>query len=261
MSFCRKGRPVPQPADHPAFLHGFAQALAGGALPPGLTAPGGEQERRFAVYRNNVAVARAEALAARFPVIRQLTGDDFFFALARVFISAHPPQGPVLQEWGAAFPRFVQDFPALAAHPYMADVARIEWARGEAYHAADAVPLPPAALAGADPETLRLSLHPSLRLLHLDHPAVSIWAAHQPGARPAPLPQGPEVALILRDPGFAVPVWSLPPGDAALVAALLRGEPLARAAGDAQAAEAGHDPAPLLVRLMRAGAFVTGETP
>ncbi|MGA0539207.1 DNA-binding domain-containing protein [Neotabrizicola sp. VNH66] len=252
---------MPPPAEHPAFLQGFARALAGGALPQGLTAPGDEAARRFAVYRNNVAVARAEALAARFPVIRQLTGAEFFAALARVFIAAHPPQGPVLQEWGAAFPGFVKDFPPLAGHPYMADVARIEWARGEAFNAADATPLPPAALTGADPAALHLRLHPSLRLLYLDHPAVSLWAAHQPGAQPAALPQGPEVALVLRDAGFAVPVWRLCPGDAALMAALMRDETLATAAEAAQMAEAGHDPAPFLVRLMRAGAFVTGATP
>lgn len=242
---------------HSDLVAAFARGLASGALPPGLTAQAqDEAARRFAVYRNNVAVSLARALAARFPVIERLVGAEFFAALAQVYLQDHRPTSPVLQDWGESFPGFLAAFPPLAAYPYMADVARIEWARGRAYHAADRAPITAQRLmaAAADPGSARLGLHPSVQVLQLDHPAVSIWAANQPGAAPPQvLPPGPQIALILRTTGFDVPVLALEPGDAALVTALGRGLTLLEAAEAASGAEDSHDPQPILLRLMQAG--------
>lgn len=245
---------------HPELIAAFDVALRGGVLPEGVTARVPEEAaRRFDVYRNNVAVGLTEALAARFPAIRRLVGEEFFAAMARLYAEADRPRSPVMAEWGAGFADFLAGFPPLAAWPYMADVARIEYARGVAYHAADARPVNPAIFATADPDTLRLSLHPSVILLHLKYPAVSIWARNQPGGEAIALAAGPETALILRDAGFVVHVWALGPGDAALAAGLLGGETLAEAAARAQQAEPGHDPQPFLVNLMRAGAISQPE--
>jgi hypothetical protein len=245
---------------HPERLAGFEAALRGGAVPGGLTArSAAEVERRFAVYRNNVAVGLSDALAARFPVIRRLVGEAFFAAMARVFAEAHRPRSPVIAEWGEDFPAFLAGFPPLAGWPYMADVARIEYARGVAFHAADARPVDPASLAGVDPETVRLRLHPSVHVLRLGHPAVSVWARNQPGGEGVALRAGPETALVLRDRAFAVQVRAIGAGDAALVEALLAGDTLAGAALRAAGAEPGHEPQPILVELMRAGAITQTE--
>lgn len=144
---------------HRDLTAGFADGLSSGRLPPGLA--GAEAERRFAVYRNNVAVGLGQALGRRFPAIRRLVGEAYFQALTRAFAAA-PPSSPVLLAWGERFPAFLAGFPPLAGYPYLADVARIEWARGLAFHAADRVPLTAEALAAllADPGTARLALHP-----------------------------------------------------------------------------------------------------
>lgn len=245
---------------HPDFVAAFGAGLRGGALPAGLHARDmAEVERRFAVYRNNVAVSLTEALARRFPVIRRLVGEAFFAPLARLYAETEGPRSPVLAEWGEGFAAFLAAFPPLAAYPYLADVARIEWARGLAFHAADAAPVNPARLSAADPERVRVTLHPSVQLLRLAHPAVTIWARNQPDGEGLPLRQGPETALILRDASFGVPVRALGTGDAALVEALLAGARLADAAAAAQGAERGHDPAPMLLALMRAGAITDAK--
>jgi hypothetical protein len=245
---------------HPDFLAGFDAALRGGPVPAGLLARDpAEVERRFAVYRNNVAMALGEALASRFPVIRRLVGEAFFAAMARLYTDTDRPKSPVLAEWGAGFAGFLEGFPPLAAYPYLGDVARIEFARGRAFHAADRLPVDPATVAGADPQRVWLVLHPSVMLLRLAHPAVSIWARNQPGGEALPLGKGPEAALILRDAAFQVPVRALGAGDAALLRAVLDGEPLVLAAAKARDAEAEHDPQPLLVSLMRAGAIVDAK--
>ena len=242
---------------HPDFVARFDAALSGGDIPAGLLARHPDEvERRFAVYRNNVAVSLTEALATRFPVIRRLVGEAFFAAMARLYAETDRPKSPVLAEWGAAFAAFLEGFPPLAGYPYLGDVARIEFARGRAFHAADRPPVDPAALLGADPDRVRLVLHPSVTLLKLAHPAVSIWARNQPGGEGVALASGPETALILRDAGFQVPVRAVTPGDAAMVRAILSGDCLSLAASAGQVSEAGHDPQPLLISLMQAGAIV-----
>lgn len=240
------------PSEHARFITAFDVALRGGPLPPGVTGP--EAERRFAVYRNNVAVGLSAALAQRFPVIRRLVGADYFAALAASFVATDRPRSPVMAEWGAGFAAFLAGFPPLAAWPWMADVARIEHARGLAFHAADAVPVRPDRLTHADPALLRLDLHPSVIVLPLRHAGVAVWAMNQPGATPGPVPAGPQIALILRDPSWGVPVTAISPADAAMIAALPAGT-LTQAARAARAVQADHDPQPLLLHLMRSGSL------
>ncbi len=183
----------------------FTDALWDQALPLALAAQfPDEAALRFAVYRNNVIHSLTRALAARFPVIERLVGAEFFAALARVFCAASPPRDPVLLHWGQDFPDFVAQFPPLAHLPYLACIARLEHARALACHAADAAPIAPEALRRADPATLRLGLHPALRLFTSPWPAVQIWGAQQPGARAEPLRPGPDHAVIARRPDFAV---------------------------------------------------------
>lgn len=243
---------------HPEFATAFDAGLKGAPLPPGVTTLAPEEaERRFAVYRNNVAVGLIDALAKRFPVIQRLVGEEFFLAMARHYAQHHRPTSPVLLEWGAGFAGFLETFPPLADYPYMGDVARIEYARGRAYHAADGTPAPPETFLGADPSLLYLHLHPSVQVLRLRHPAVSIWRMNQPGARPESLAHaGAETALVLRDAGFNVPVFSIGAGDAAMLEQIIGGASLTAAAELASWAEPEFDPQPLILRLMQTGAIL-----
>lgn len=273
---------------HAEFLSQFHEALRGGALPEGVTActvaPPDSPEtvtgdtlakgengqrvmpctpeavaRRFDVYRNNVAHSLSRALAARFPVVERVVGAEFFAAMAPVFLKNGLPQSPLLLEWGKDFPSFLARFPPLSGLPWLADVARLELARGAAYHAADAAPLPPEALmqAASAAGAARLALHPSVTVLPSRWAVVTAWAMNQPGATPAPLPAAqPEVALILRDRRDAVVVEAIGPGDHAFVAALQRGETLVQAAAAGQVAAPGHEPAGILTTLARMGALV-----
>ncbi len=229
----------------------FARALASPrmAWPEGLRSwNGSSAPERFKVYRNNVAHSLRVALAEGFPVVAQLVGDDFFAALARAFVRAHPPRSPVLVAWGDEFPSFIDGFmQGLAPDarlPYLADVARLERARVRAFHAADATVLAPAELAAhlARPEQLprlRLQLQPGLTVLRSPYPVVSLWQAHQVDGD-VQLPDWQnlpgEAALVLRQgQGLAgdVVVVPLPDEAASFVHALQGGAPLADASASA----------------------------
>lgn len=234
-----------------------AAVLAGAPVPAGLTAHDPAQvARRFAVYRNNVAVSLVEALATRFPVVQRLVGEAFFRAMARAFVAEHPPRSPVLTVYGDDFPGFVAAFPPAAGLPWLADVARLEAARTHAYHAADADPIAPADLAAVaerEPDSWGLALHPALRIVASDHPVVAIWAKNQPGGPSGPLlASEPETALVAR-PRLEVRVTPAEPGERAFLAACAAGLSYADAAAAALAGDAAFDPGRALARVLALG--------
>jgi hypothetical protein len=245
---------MPRDQTHSEMQETFHAALWQADPPAGLAAqPGGEGAQRFAVYRNNVQHGLTRALAARFPVVERLVGAEFFAAMARVFIAASPPRNPVLLRWGDDFGDFLERFPPVAHLPWLGDVARLEFTRGRAYHAADSAPAPPEALAIADPADLRLTLHPSAELFTSRFPAVGIWQMNQPGAARRPLGTGPDHALIGRGPDFAVIVEPLDAGTHAVLAALFAGDTLGDAATHA-------DPTAALTLLLRHGLITDTRT-
>jgi hypothetical protein len=242
-----------------ATIASFARALVDPLRPaPAATRrrDGRLVERRFAVYRNNVAVALIGSLEARYPIVRRLAGDDFFRAMAGAYVAAEKPRSPALIHYGNGFPDFVAGFPPAASIAYLADVARLENAWVEAYHAAEASALGLDALAAIAPdalEALRFRPHPAARLLSFAHPAASIWAASQGDGEPrAPEAWSAEEALVAR-PDADVVVRVLPPGGFAFAAALFSGASLGEAA--ALAAADGFDLGAHLIGLVEAGAF------
>lgn len=240
----------------------FASALLDSDLPApkGFVGPDGEQsERRFTVYRNNVFVGLTEALRASFPCTARLVGDEFFMAMARVFAAASLPASPILLHYGAEFPDFIASFPPAESLPYLADVARIERAATEAYHARDEASLLPSALAGVPPEQalfLRFRLHPSARLLRSPFPAFTIWRMNAADGTPAPVDLSEAQDTLVLRPDAEVDVRQMLPASHDFLAALAQGMTLAQALEAALAADADFDLSENLRDLIQMGAFV-----
>lgn len=213
----------------------FAHALlnADAPVPPGVTDPEGRVSvKRFNVYRNNVVASLTDALVVGFPVIHKLVGDEFFRAMAKLYLHNHPPTSPILTQYGAGFPRFLKGFKPVAHLRYLPDVARLEIALRESYHAADHKPLDPAILSTIAPEklgTLELRIAPSVRLLKSDWPIAAIYARNTDEPEIS-LPAGGQDVLVARKEFDPAPV-ALPKGAYAFFTALSEGQPLAAAAG------------------------------
>ncbi|GAC1412609.1 MAG: DNA-binding domain-containing protein [Burkholderiaceae bacterium] len=218
------------------------EEFAGAVLDPACRIPAGldtwngsDPVLRFAVYRNNVVASLVSALSDTFPVTLELVGQEFFRAMARVFVMDTPPRDAVLTYYGEAFPDFIARFAPAAPVAYLADVARLEMLRVHAYHAHDALPVEAGALAAllANPEALPgvvLDLHPSVRVMRSSYAIVSVWAAHQGAADIASVqPDIAENALIAR-PDLDVVVRRIDPGTVDFIGQLLMGANLGIAA-------------------------------
>ena len=249
----------------------FAAALFDPALavPAGLVGPDRETSaKRFAVYRNNVAVGLIDALQAGYPAVLRLVGKDFFRAMARTYTLTERRTSPILLDYGAGFANFIAEFEPAASLPYLPDVARIERAWTEAYHERDAVALGPTVLSAIPSDRIadaRFVLHPSVRFVSSQFPAFTIWRMNVENGKPGPvdLASGGEDVLLAR-PEADVEVRSMPAGGAKFVSALASGKPLAEAAESALSVDDNFDLSASLEALIGHGFIIDygfGEEP
>jgi hypothetical protein len=208
---------------------------------------------RVQVYWNHVFSSLTETLEATYPVVCRLVDRRFFGFAADRYIGSHPPAGPCLFEYGATFPDFLATFPPCAGHPYLPDVARLEWAMNVALHAEEAAPIDPAALGAVpadDVGRLILRFDPSAAWLRSRWPVDRIWQANQAAADPdsvVDLAAG-GATLEIRRADDVVALRRLDSSEFAFRAALGLGSTLEMAADTALAEEPGFD----VTRALRA---------
>lgn len=165
---------------------------------PGWHAQGPVLTRGLAAYQGNANATAERVLAAAYPTVQALLGEEALALLARQCWRRHPPTEGDLTLWGADLPRWLQDLPEAQDWPYLPDCARLDWARHTAEQALDTKVEPESlALLGThDAHELHLQLRPGLSLIRSSWPVVAIWDAHQPGKTGAPI--DPSVLASLR---------------------------------------------------------------
>lgn len=219
----------------PATDFGAALLDVEAPTPEGVIGPDGQlAPKRFSVYRNNVIVSLTEALEQSFPATRHLLGDEYFKALARAFVTAHPPTSPVLLWYGADLSDFIAAFPPLASYPYVADVAHLEWAWLQSYHAEDAKVLDPQALNLVDAARvgdLQFKIHPATTLLNSHWPILSLALANRFAmGSPLEINLDESQSVLVTRPEFDVQLQQARPGMDIFFSELRRGATLQNAA-------------------------------
>lgn len=225
------------------LLHGEARLDSAGTW---LRGPASRAERGLQAYAANAGALAERALAAAFPTIAQLVGEAPFAALARALWQAQPPSRGDIALWGDALPGFVAAASQLADEPYLADVARLDWAVHLAELASDPPEHEGAAVSGlqqlgsTEPSALWLQGAAGTALVVSPHPVATIWQAHrsQQADRFAPVRQAlargaGENALVWRR-GLQAQVTVLPAAHVVFTQAVLAGRSLGQALDQAR---------------------------
>lgn len=233
----------------------FTQALLNpeAAIPDGLIDPEGRPAgKRFNVYRNNVIVSLMDAMETAFPVVQKLIGAENFRNLSGLYVRQYPPENPMLMFYGAAFPDFLNGFEPLAHVPYLADVARLELARRDAYHAADAGAVAGEALGAIAPDALMetvMELSPALQIIESPYPISGIWHFNMTDGVGTPAAVA-ETVLVTR-PEFDLEMQVISAGQAVFVRALQHGQTLGAAFEAATETEDGFDLSAAIVLMLQ----------
>lgn len=238
-------------------------AAVRGSAPPRLQSliagRGLEPAERLMVYANNHRLTLTAALAGAYPVLARTLGGGSFHALAARYLLAHPSRSGDLHGYGAALADVIAAAPSPQT-PWLAELARLEWAVHTAYFAAEMPALALAELRGVaaqDHPRLRFAAHPALGLVASAWPVLAYWEAVTEGAdEPLPPPAPAAEWLLVLRAGTGITIGRLDAGTYTLLAALAAGATVAEACADALAAAPDLDPGTALGGLLARGALV-----
>lgn len=230
-----------------AIQHVFADAIRDpqneAALFERLSPTPGDAALRLNVYRGNAQSAWHAALASAYPVLRALTGESYFAALARAYARAHPSDSGDLNRFGAHLPAFIEGWEHDSRYDYFGDIARLEWHIHTAWYAADPAVLDAQQWQAIGSERLLaspLAIHPACVAMCSRHAIVDIWHAHQPGGMFASHIDTPSWTLVVR-PQWRPDVIDQDPAAHEAFVALQRGQTLNEAIDIALAVDPAFD--------------------
>lgn len=198
--------------DSPLFAHSVAGTREATA------------EDRVAVYRDAYRLRLSEALAANYPRLRELIGEDAFNSIADTYIDAHPSSNPSIRWFGEHLAQQMQR--SFAAQPWLGELAAWEWAIATAFDAEDAQRVSMQSLAAVAVDvwpTLRFEFHPAVQCLRMKTNAPALFKAlTEDSALPEPA-RGEESAWVIWRDDVTPCFRSLSPGDAAALSLLMQG--------------------------------------
>jgi len=148
-----------------------------------LNTQGGEAgEMRLSVYREGYFARTHEALSEVYEAVRKILGAEEFWNLAESYAFHYSSPNYNLNIKGAELPEFLQHSDYNKRFPFLFDLARLERATTESFHAFLRSAFDPASLAGMDAEdweNLRIKFQPSVRLIESGWPIIDYWQARK----------------------------------------------------------------------------------
>lgn len=256
---------MPAPA-LPELQRLFFERIAGGPSAPALldvVEPSASltPDGRLGVYADAYFWRLHGVLREDYPKVAAAVGDAAFERLARDYLATHPSTQPSARHFGRRFADFLggrADVPAFVPDhlpDHLPDLARLEWARVDAFDAPDAPALTMTDLRAVAPEdwpALRFAATPSLVVVRSPWPVHTAWSA--PGR--APLDPAPTAVRVWRTVGWRVLHGPMDAAEDAALASLLAGEPFAvlcEAFATLPSEDAARETAALLARWVEDG--------
>lgn len=167
--------------------------------------PVASAEERLGVYYEAYRLRLVEILRIDFPGLCGLMGGEPFDATGLRYLDKHPSQYPSVRQFGRQLAEFLATDSNTAEQPWLAEMARFEWARGLAFDAAEAEVTTIGELGGLPADAwpaLKLRFHPTLQRIRCDWNIVPIWRAinvDEAMPKPARLEQPQPWAVWRRD--------------------------------------------------------------
>jgi Putative DNA-binding domain len=182
------------------------------------------------VYRDAYTLRLIEALTVDYPGVMAMAGPADFDYMARAYIAAHPSRHPSVRWFGTGLADFLAATPPFDGSQAVIDMARFEWAMGEAFDGPDAQPIGADALMSLQPEvweTLSFAVLPSLRRLTFSFDVPQAWQRRdEQEAGNLEVDEAAEpTGWVIWRPERMTNFRSLEPDEAVLLDALIEGRP------------------------------------
>lgn len=158
-------------------------------------------EDRVGIYANMYFYRILEVLKEDYPATRKVLGDNGFHNLVTSYLIDYPPTEPSIAHAGQRLPDFVRDHPMRREFPYLAELASLERALIDVFHAPDAVALDSAAMRAVPPSEwgrVRMRLHPATRILDCEWRVADVLSAAENGGEITKPAHQPASILVWR---------------------------------------------------------------
>ena len=196
------------------------------------------------VPQNHHLTDLIDLLAARYPVVRRLAGDESFVGAATGFVVAEPYRKLETSSrsgsFGDTFPQFLRSLGPSASIEYLADIAEFEMAVSKA-RSASTQRSKRRLTSRSNERRPRITFHPSVCIVESRFPIVTIWEANQEAPDGAMIYRWNAEAALVAAPGGTVEIRRLPAGGAAFFRALIDGGTIGEATTAGKSASAEFD--------------------
>lgn len=159
------------------------------------------------IYQDSAEGGLFNSLAAAYPVSLRLVGPQCFAQLSRLYWSEHPQRSATQHQYGQHLAHSIETTPLRKSVPYLADVARLEWACFRAAQAPKEKILTLDAMASQSLETqinMSLPLCRDVGLIDSAYPIDKIWQANQKNKVPVVTLDAGAARLLVRLVGLDV---------------------------------------------------------
>lgn len=177
-----------------------------------------------AVYRGGYPARMSEALGETFEACWRVLGDEEFLEACKIFCRSVPSTSHNLSDYGESFPDFLLNR-FQAETPFIGDLARLEWAYKDLFHARPHTALTAEQLSVAVKENSVLVFGSAVQLLSFDFKVVDIWRRDRSDATPLSRSDwdGKECALLYKSGGTQVFSRVLAAPEASVINSILNG--------------------------------------
>lgn len=134
------------------------------------------------IYQQSIHDGLINALQQIYPVCVKLVGDRYFYSMAKKYVLSTPSRSADLSHYGKSFSTYIKQHPVLTSVPYLSDIAKLEWAYHQIFHAKNETELNIESIYKYSAEQLTkciFSLPISHHFITSHFPVDRIWEMHQ----------------------------------------------------------------------------------
>jgi hypothetical protein len=139
---------------------------------------------RVDIYANAYFYRLLDCLYEEFPATFAVVGSDNFVSLVADYLLACPPTEPSIFYAGCYLPGFLRNHPLAKRWPFISELARLERAILDVFHAADASTLSDEAMRAIPSEqwpAVKLGTHPAVAILRIEWRVTDVLCAVENG--------------------------------------------------------------------------------
>ena len=178
------------------------------------------------IYHRDYQIKLIEALKKTFALTYAELGEEQFTIVAKSYITQYPPSQPLLHAYGEYFSTLLREEESTQHMSYLSELADYEWS----FHLSDLAPAADCLTLSAldiihqeNPQTIFLSLHPTVKLLEYRSPILRIISSAEFA------PSAEHTYCLLHRPANDVCVIPLTLADYTFLSILADNQPLSTA--------------------------------